>query len=128
MDGKTLKPYITALDVSLAETARKMGMTPQSLDNLLKTKDIKTGIIERLSKIYKKPVGWFFDEETPSTASVNIDHSFAVGSGNITLPDTTRREIDLLEKIIEGKDIEIAYLKDQNRALKNEITKLINIK
>lgn len=63
MDGLTLKHLLLPLDESLANIARNLGMTPQSLDNMLKTKDIKTGIIERIARLYKKPISYFYNED-----------------------------------------------------------------
>lgn len=62
MTGEELRPYISALDTSFSNTARKLGMLPQTLNQALNVKDVKTGIIERLAEIYDKPVSWFFDE------------------------------------------------------------------
>lgn len=122
MDGKTLRPYLTALDTSLAETARKLGMTPQNLDNMLRNKDIKTGLIERLSKIYNKPVSWFFDEkETPKVKveafndSLNLGNTLAVGE-----PDTILKEITLLQKLLFEKDERIKELKERIEELKSK--------
>ena len=51
-------------------------MTPQSLDNILKNRDIKTGLIEKLSIIYKKPISYFFNERATTNIEIKAkDHS-----------------------------------------------------
>ena len=123
MDGKTLKPYITALDISLAETARKLGMTPQGLDNMLKTKDVKTGLIEKLSIVYKKPISYFFDETVTAPTIVEaVDHSIAANDSEITIGDyhSLKKENSMLEKLIDEKDERIKELKERIEELKSK--------
>lgn len=42
--------------------ARKMGVTYQSLKNVLKGADMKVSTLEGIAKFYDVPVGYFFDE------------------------------------------------------------------
>lgn len=123
MDGKTLKPYISALDISFAETARKLGMTPQGLDNMLKTKDVKTGLIEKLSIVYKKPISYFFDEKEMAPTIVEaVDHSIAANNSDITIGDyhSLKKENSMLEKLIDEKDERIKELKERIEELKSK--------
>lgn len=122
MSGEELKPYLTAIDVSYANIARKLDMSAQNFDKMLKVKDIKTGLIERLSKIYNKPVSWFFDEkETPKVKveafndSLNLGNTLAVGE-----PDTILKEITLLQKLLFEKDERIKELKERIEELKSK--------
>ena len=107
MTGESLKSFITALDVSQAEVARKLGMSPQALDSMLKTKDVKTGLVEQLSRVYKKPISFFFDEN--ETAPVNVeavDHSIAAVDSNITIGDfkELKSKVKYLEDLLSEKD------------------------
>ena len=42
--------------------ARKMGMTYQSILNILNGADPKVSSVEKIAKFYSVPVGYFFDE------------------------------------------------------------------
>ncbi len=45
--------------------ARKMGVTYVTLTNIISNKvDIRVSTLEKISKYYKVPVGYFFDEAT----------------------------------------------------------------
>lgn len=105
MDGSSLKTLIIPLDDSLANIARKLEMTPQSLDNMLKTKDIKTGIIERLSRIYKKPVSYFFNEENKLNIEINAkNHSGASANGDVVVVnDGCKKDYNAIIKDLNDK-------------------------
>ena len=108
MEGKDLKPLLTALDESLSNVARKLGMTPQGLDNLLRTKDIKTGIIEKLSMIYNKPISYFLEgykSKNDFQSNKNIDKSkriFAVSSSDDEVSMIPVLPIDALASFISN--------------------------
>lgn len=70
MDGNVLKTRILQLEPVLADLARKLGVSAQSLNQTLGASDIKTGFVEQLASVYSKPIGYFFGENI----SVN-DHS-----------------------------------------------------
>lgn len=119
MDGFSLKNKIIPLDDSLANTARKLEMTPQSLDNMLKTKDIKSGIIERLAKLYNKPISYFFEEPINYNIDVKaVDHSGASGSGDVLvvngdcLQDHSYKIQEYENKISEYEAISKEYKSD----------------
>lgn len=108
MTGEELRPYISALDTTLASTARKLGLTPQNLDAALKVKDVKTGLIERLSEIYGKPVSWFFDEvaearnpkgkEQPTNREKDLENIISLQKKHI---QTLEKQLADKDKIIE---------------------------
>lgn len=132
MTGEALRSSLLALDESLANVARRLKMTPQNLDGILRTKDIKTGIIERLSKIYKKPISYFFDEGDTITVHTEGAYSPATGKGNISMDLSTTpttldarssdtlltEKIKFLEVLLTEKDERIADLKERIDELK----------
>lgn len=109
MTGEELKTCLLAIDESLANVARKLEMSPQNLDKMLKTKDIKTGLIEKLCEKYKKPITFFIDgyktngdnyqtkEPNPSANRV-----FAVGSSDDEVSMIPVLPIDALASFIEN--------------------------
>lgn len=122
MTGSELKDILTSLDESLANVARRLGITPQNLDSTLKTKDVKTGLIERLAKLYNKPVSFFFDEQNTSIHTEG-DYSPASDSGDVSVivGDVVLAErVKLLQQLIEEKDERIAELKERVEELKGK--------
>lgn len=106
MSGAELKDILTSIDESLANVARRLDVTPQNLDSTLKTKDVKTGLIERLAKLYNKPVSFFFDEQNPSIHTEG-DYSPASDSGDVSVivGDAVLAErVKYLETILEEKE------------------------
>lgn len=106
MTGSELKDILTSLDESLANVARRLDVTPQNLDSTLKTKDVKTGLIERLAKLYNKPVSFFFDEQN-SSIHTEGDYSPASDSGDVSVivGDAVLAErVKYLETILEEKE------------------------
>ena len=137
MSGEELKPYISAISNSFADVARKLDISPQNLDGILKTKDIKTGFIQRLAAAYCVPVSYFFDE-TPGGKIQHVGEGAqlneAGASGNINAPglaslssslsssgDVARLEMELkqAEARIAEKDARIADLKEMISQLLN---------
>lgn len=118
MSGEELRPFLLHLDESLAKTAKKLGIPAQNLSKVLKTKDIKTGLIERLAKIYNMPVGYFFNEEP---ARIEVKHNSAaslLGDASINVGDPTTR-FRYLEALIEEKEERIKELKEHIELLKS---------
>ena len=129
MTGLALKDILTSLDESLACVARRLNTTPQNLDSILKTKDIKTGLIERLSKIYNMPISFFFDEKTATT-----NHISAKGENNGILfagdnnsgdiccvpASIVNERIAHLEEMLAEKNERIKELKERIEELKEK--------
>lgn len=123
MTGEDLKNILLSIDESFASVARKLDMTPQNLDGILRTKDIKTGLIERLCKIYNKPFGYFFDEQPG--VSVRTEGAFspasATGNATVSVGDAAMAaEVKHLRELIAEKNERIADLKDHLNELRQK--------
>lgn len=107
MDGTRLKQLLIPLDDSLANIARKLGMSPQSLDNMFNNKDIKSGFIERIAKLYNKPISYFFDENDSDFEISAKNHSGASGTGNVLILNETApiHDIKMSKLIKENEDL-----------------------
>lgn len=105
MTGETLKSTLSSIDESLANVARKLDMSPQNLDGILRTKDIKTGLIERLATLYHKPISFFFGEDKPTVEVRASNGSAASLSGNATVSADSAK--------IATLEAELQYLKDK---------------
>lgn len=116
MSGAELKDILTALDESFASVARKLEMTPQNLDSTLKTKDVKTGLIERLSKIYNKPISYFFNEEHATSVHTEGDYSPASRDGNVSVvvgDSVLAERVKSLEALLAEKERLIKVLMER---------------
>lgn len=144
MTGEELKQKIKATGVSITEIAKRLNISQQSLSQALKAADIKTGLVEDVSRVLDKPIAFFFSKEasdTPSVSSVSSDKE------SLTLSDNTgpvlmqngpgshnnhqkvigadgtcsgremamQATIELQKKMIEDRDNEIAFLRDMLR-------------
>lgn len=124
MSGEELRPFLTHLDSTLASVAKKLDMPRQNLDKMLNTKDIKSGLLEKLSKIYNVPVSYFY-EGVVDNPRINVyaeGSSAASVNGNATVKienELASERIRYLEAIIIEKDERIKELKECMEILKN---------
>lgn len=110
MNGKDLKEKLRSSGVNFSALAEKMGYTTdQNLHSVLGAKDVKSGLIEELSKALDKPIGWFYGEETGNASA--CDNGIAVSGDNNTIANISERFIDLLEKKDEQIDTLLEILK-----------------
>lgn len=61
MTGEQLKSKLEALGISQAEAARRLGVIPQSFNQFLEAKDVKTGLLENLCEAFGLNIGDFYD-------------------------------------------------------------------
>lgn len=111
MTGASLKRKLLSLDKSLAEIARKLNVSQQSLNQTLNAADIKSGFIECVAQVYRRPISYFFEDEKIEIREAGRDY---VERGKI-------ENNGILEHINElnAKDSEIALLKERNSALES---------
>lgn len=130
MSGEELRPFLNHLDVSYASVARKLGLSGQGLNNLLRTQDIKTGVLEKLSKAYDIPVSFFYEGETEK-AGIRVQaigSSAASVNGNATVKvdsELAKEKIRYLEAIIIEKN---ERLREQNERLKEQNERIHELK
>lgn len=144
MTGEQVKQRIKVVGVSITEIAKRLNISQQSLSQALKAADIKTGLIEDISRVLDKPISFFFTGNTSEAASVS---SASSDKESLTLSDNTgpvlmqngpgshnnhqkvigadgtcsgremamQATIELQKKMIEDRDNEIAFLRDMLR-------------
>ncbi len=66
MKGETVKRILFANGYKLKDIALTMDETPQNLQSMLKTEDIKTGVLERIAKSINKSLTFFLSGEQES--------------------------------------------------------------
>ncbi len=70
MDGKFLKGKIKALGVSFSDVARELGMSPQHLNNVFRSPNIKVGLLKRIAEVVNVNITYFFADE-PSNKNIS---------------------------------------------------------
>lgn len=110
MTGERLKVKLLQIEKNLAGIARKLQMSPQSLNSSLSVADVKTGFIENLARTYNRPISFFFDE---SAISVDDHSAEADGFGHALSIDNrySGAKPNDDSKIVELEK-EIGYLKN----------------
>jgi transcriptional regulator with XRE-family HTH domain len=98
MSGEELKKKLDAAGISQAEISRKLGVIPQSVNQSLAAKDVKSGFIESLCRAFELDAGFFY--------------------GGAALPDA---EHNKKIRIFEEK---VSLLQQENEKLKEEITRM----
>lgn len=122
MTGALLKQKLLAVDSSLAEVARKLNVSQQSLNQTLNAADIKTGFLENIAKLYSRPISFFFEEQNGVDISVQASGGAAAsfaGDASISTQDCNaavlKKEIEYLNKEIEHYK---ARLEEKERVIK----------
>ena len=87
MKGEELKLKLKRAGVSIAEVASLIGMSRQSLSQALSVKDVKTGLIEDLSKALNIPLGYFYGDSVNQKAIANGEKSVAAINSSISAPN-----------------------------------------
>ena len=108
MNGLDLRKKLEQTKMSLAEIARLSGMNPQSLVQSLSTKDVKTGLVEKLASALRLPLSYFYGEDAGTHAIANGDK--AVAAVNSTISDTPQNvkvleeRVRSLENLVQEKE------------------------
>lgn len=121
MNGKVLKQRLVRRYKTLADVARKLEVSPQSLDQTLAAADIKTGFIERLAAAYGVSASVFFEDEQIKIIHTEGDFSPASESGDVSVSmgeAVLSERIKSLEALIAEKNERIAELKERIEELK----------
>ena len=82
MDGRNLRKKLEKTGIPIAEVARKTGMIPQSLTQALLAKDIKTGLIEKISNALNLPLSYFYGDDVGN-------HAIATGNKAVAAVNST---------------------------------------
>lgn len=125
MEGKVLLKRVLKVERNKTEIAKKLNCTIQNVIARFKVNDVTTGFVEELSKLYDKPLSFFYEgSETPYYDVVaNFDDHSATNNSQTThyencdstlvvQLDAALTRISDLEKIIQAKDELISILKN----------------
>ena len=63
MSGEELKKKLKSAGISQAEIASRLGVIPQSVGQTLEAKDVKTGFLEDLCRVFNVDMSFFYGGE-----------------------------------------------------------------
>ena len=120
MTGERLKEIISKFKVSQSEIARQLGMSHQSLNQMLSAADVKTSLLERIAQVLNVPVSFLYGErDEGQNAVASGDSSIAVNNitGNIEAGDTSalQERVKLLEQLLAERE---RIIEEKERTIK----------
>ena len=106
MKGEEVKLKLKKAGVSITEIASLLGMSRQSLSQALSVKDVKTGLIEDLSKALNVPLSYFYNDSSSQNAVANGNKSVAAINSNISssAEDVLKERVKALESLVAEKE------------------------
>ncbi len=136
MSGDEVKKKLSENGYKLVDIATFLGIIPQNLHSLLKSDDVKTGVLEKIALAINKDICFFFESGANSvTGNQSIaGHGNTIsGNVNVTLPEKGYQKIiksDGSQTIVEvasaGYEGDPASLAAENAALREENKELLN--
>lgn len=138
MEGEMLKARIQKIESNMAEVARKLNVSPQSLNQSLSAKDMKCGFVETLAVALNRPISYFFGEEVRiDDHSRHDDHSSKFGSNSehyensgdemlLSKLKAAEDKIESLKEQLYGKDETISALKSDIESKQKMIDYLLS--
>jgi transcriptional regulator with XRE-family HTH domain len=118
MKGTTLKEQLKNTRYSLSEIAGMMGISPQSLNSIFNSEDVKSGVLEKLSSVLDLPITYFYGDTFNITGSNNA-------TGN-TSTNTVNATDDRLLSLLVSKDEQLTMAMKQTSKAQEQMDRLLN--
>lgn len=108
--------------ITKVELASSIGLTSQTIANILNGADAKVSSIQKIAAFFKIPAGYLVDDNSPITQNVNGKSNVLVGrdnNGQISVSECQDRledamlEIQHLKERLKDKEEMIEILKSQ---------------
>ena len=122
MTGERLKEILAKYKVSQSEIAKQLGMSHQSLNQMLSASDIKTGLVERIAKVLNVSISSLYGEDKEQNAIATGNGIAVAGNnnvaGNVTMDDiiaVLQERVTMLEKLLEEKERTINILLEKKK-------------
>lgn len=107
---KIIRDLADRKNLSLRDIARRLGISEDGLQKIIRNDSTKTATIEEIAEILEVPVGTFFDDNKYFNQSVAHNGSAASVYGNASVGDDKDKEIAHLKEIIAEKERTIQIL------------------
>jgi transcriptional regulator with XRE-family HTH domain len=118
MKGTTLKEQLKNTRYSLSEIAGMMGISPQSLNSIFNSEDVKSGVLEKLSSVLDLPITYFYGDTFNITGSNN-----ATGNNSTNTVNATD---DRLLSLLVSKDEQLTMAMKQTSKAQEQMDRLLN--
>lgn len=118
MSGEELKRIITTVDIPQAQIAEMLGIFPQSFHTLLKSKDVKSGMIENLCRILNKDITFFYPAYAHAR-NISVESVTSV-KDDTQLVHTLEHQITELQRQIQGLQRDKEDLRAYIRVLEHQ--------
>lgn len=136
MKGIILKNFLAGKGYNVSEIARIIGVLQQTLAAALNSEDVKSSLIERVASAVGASVSEIYGEKTSLTATMHGGNGNKMinGTGNTMTEGmpadvvALKREIELLQKMVDDKDAELKRKVDETNELLEIIQKLTTMK
>lgn len=109
MKGESIRRKIKLSGRRFTEIAESMGITPQALNKILGSEDVKTGSLERIADAMGVPVTYFYDENGNGNGSISASGHAMVANRDV---NSEERSVLVLAEQLSTKDKQIS-IKDQ---------------
>jgi len=115
--GSVIKEKIERKNLSVADIAKRIGMTNQNLYQIFKKESIDTGVLKKISDVIDVPITDFFSDEKGKNF---LDSQVAVGNGHIQTKNTGG-SVEITPPGARELEIENRYLKEKVEELQRLI-------
>lgn len=99
MTGEQLRSKIKAKKRSLRSVADAIGESPQNLQRILNSADVRTGILERIAEALNEPISYFY-EELPIVSMEDYAEFVALKKENEMLARMLEEKTEYLNTLI----------------------------
>jgi transcriptional regulator with XRE-family HTH domain len=107
MTGQFVKEKLENAGLPLAEVARRMNVSPQTLNERLNVKDVKVGALTEIAKAVGKNLYYFLEDYDDVKGMAAQEQIYAFGTGQAQSQSQDKK----YEKILKAKDETIDALK-----------------
>jgi transcriptional regulator with XRE-family HTH domain len=118
MKGETLKEQLKTTRYSLAEIANMMGISPQSLNSIFNSSDVKSGVLEKLSSVLRVPLSFFYGDTFNITGSGNATGNHSTNTVNAT--------DEKLLALLQSKDDQLTMAMKQTCKAQEQMDRVLN--
>ena len=117
MKGTELKEKLKTTPYTMAEIAKKLGVSPQNLNASFSSEDVKSGLLEKLSEALNVPIAYFYGD------SYNVQgNGNALATGNNS---TANSADDRLISLLVSKDAQLTVSMNQLSKQQEQMDMLI---
>lgn len=123
--AQKLDDLIRGRKLTKVELAANVGLTSQTIANILNGSDVKVSSIQKIAAYFGVPVGYFLDKEEKGNSAIVTGNGNAIVNG-----DHNKLEVAKCQDELEDARIELSHakqlLKEKDKQLE-EKERLINI-